>query len=197
VNLGAVILAGGASRRMGSPKALLEIGGETFLDRMLRIFHPVAAVVIVVLGFDHARVRSGIRSGRLARFTVNPSPERGQFSSLQHGLRELPAAVEGFFFCPLDFPALLASTPEALARRFASRTPDELLFMPRFQARRGHPVLAAAELKDAFLALPPLAQARDVTRRLASSTVYVDVNDPGILRDVDDPAGYRLLVGNP
>lgn len=194
MNLSAVILAGGASRRMGSPKALLEIGGETFLDRMIRLFGAAAKDVIVVLGHGHAGVLAGIRRAKQARFAVNPDPERGQFSSLQCGLGEIRSNADGFFFCPLDFPTLLESTPRLLAGRFEKRIADELLFLPRFQSRRGHPVLAAAELREAFLALPPLAQARDVIRRLEESTVYVDVEDPGILRDVDNPLDYRELV---
>ncbi len=52
-SIAGLILAGGASRRMGSPKALLRLQDETFLDRLIRLFSGVCEPVVVVVG-DHA-----------------------------------------------------------------------------------------------------------------------------------------------
>ena len=52
-----IILAAGASSRMGTPKALLEYRGETFVDRLVRVLGAVCDPVIVVLGY-HARRNS-------------------------------------------------------------------------------------------------------------------------------------------
>jgi molybdenum cofactor cytidylyltransferase len=71
------------------------------------------------------------------------------------------------------------------------------LVIPRFQGRRGHPVCAARWLIPEFLALPVEAQAREIVHRHAAEACYVDVDDPGILRDVDDPEAYRSLGGLP
>ena len=85
-----IILSAGASRRMGTPKALLQLNDETFLDRLIRLFSEVCSPVIVVLGDQADQIRSGIRRGSEARFVVNPDPERGMLSSLQCGLRSGP-----------------------------------------------------------------------------------------------------------
>jgi CTP:molybdopterin cytidylyltransferase MocA len=189
VSTAAIILAAGASRRMGTPKALLDFNGETFLDRLIRIFAPVSTATIVVLGKHAAAIRSGIVQD--AHFIVNAQPELGQLSSLQCGLRAIPPRAERIFFTPVDCPAILAETPVSLLAQFRSDTP---FVVPRFEGHHGHPVLCNANVAPEFLSLPPSASARDIVHRHTGATRYVDLSDPGILRDVDDPADYQALA---
>ncbi len=192
--LAGIILAAGESSRMGTPKALLTYGGETFLDRLIGVLAAWCSPVIVILGRQPERIRSGLKRGGQAAFIVNPEPERGQLSSLQCGLGAAPAEARGVIFTPVDYPAVLASTVASVARRFAERRPEELLVIPRHQGRRGHPVCVARELIPELLALPAGAQARDVIHRHIAAAACVDVDDPGVLEDVDDPDAYRRLT---
>ena len=66
--------------------------------------------------------------------------------------------------------------------------------MPRFDGRRGHPIWFSRELIPEFLALPETGAARDVVRGHAAETQFLDMDDPGILADIDDPQAYRGLV---
>jgi molybdenum cofactor cytidylyltransferase len=187
-----IILAAGASSRMGSPKALLEYRGETFIERLVRIFSRVCDPVIVVLGHHIDRIAPVIEGK--AQVVVNPSPERGQLSSLQTGLAALPKNADGFLFLPVDCPAVDEATVEHVVQAFEQRQPDTLIVVPQFTGKHGHPVCAVRSLADEFLALPADAQARDVVHSHVSHTLYMDVDDPGILRDVDDPESYRQMV---
>jgi molybdenum cofactor cytidylyltransferase len=190
-----IILAAGASSRMGSPKALLEYRGETFIQRLVRVLSPVCDRVIVVLGYHAAEIRPGIPGSAVVTF--NPAPERGQLSSLQTGLAVLPADADGFLFTPVDSPAVESKTVERLAQEFRRRDPATLLVIPRIQTpsgpKRGHPVFAARAIAEELLALPPTAMASEVIHGHIPQTVYVDVDDPGILTDVDDREAYRGL----
>ena len=190
-----IILAAGASSRMGSPKALLEYRGETFIQRLVRVLSPVCDRVIVVLGYHTAEIRPGIPASAVV--TINPAPERGQLSSLQTGLAALPAEVDGFLFTPVDSPAVEIETVVRLADEFRRRDPAKLLVIPRIQTpsgpKRGHPVFAARDIAEELLALPPTAMASEVIHGHIPQTVYVDVNDPGILTDIDDREAYRRL----
>jgi molybdenum cofactor cytidylyltransferase len=188
-----IILAAGASSRMGGPKALLEHRGETFIDRLIRIFSEVCDPVIVVLGYHADVIRPRVR-GRVL-LVVNPDPERGQLSSLQTALAAVPEDAGGCLFTPVDCPAAEERTVSLVVRRFIEREPSKLLVIPRFEGQRGHPVCAARAIIDEFLAEPAAAQAREVVRRHLAQTEYVDVDDPGILADIDDPEAYRKLVG--
>ncbi len=190
-----IILAAGASSRMGSPKALLDYRGETFIERLVRVLSLVCHPVTVVLGYHAAAIRTCI--GDAASVVINPAPERGQLSSLQTALAALPPDAEGFLFTPVDSPAVEIETVERLAAEFRRRDPATLLVIPRVQTpsgpKRGHPIFAARAIAEDLLALPATAMASDVIHRHIPETLYVDVNDPGILTDIDDRESYRRL----
>jgi molybdenum cofactor cytidylyltransferase len=192
-----VILSAGASTRMGSSKALLDYRGETFVGRLVRVFSETCDPVVVVLGYSASRIQPHLENLRdknlQPMIALNPAPERGQFSSMQTGLRSVPADAEGFLFAPVDCPAFESSTVRQIVSVFATRDDGKLLVVPRFEGRRGHPVCAAKQIMDEMLALPPTASAREVIHAHVDETIYIDVNDPGILTDVDDPEAYRLL----
>ena len=184
-----IILAAGASSRMGTPKALLDYRGESFLNRLIRVLNEVCDPVIVVLGHHADEIRAAALGQ--ATFVVNPDPSRGQLSSLQTALAEVPADAEGFLFLPVDCPSAEQKTVLEIVQTFRNR--DALLVIPRHQGRRGHPVCARRELIAEFLALPGEGQAREVVRRHSDRTIYLDTDDAGVLSDIDDPAAYRVL----
>jgi molybdenum cofactor cytidylyltransferase len=182
-----IILAAGASSRMGTPKALLDYRGETFLARLIHVLGTVCDPVIVALGYHAEEIRASAHGH--AQFAVNPDPSRGQLSSLQTALAQVPNNAEGFLFLPVDCPAAEPETIRQIVDTF--RSSGALLVIPRFEGRRGHPVCASRALIAEFLALPPTAQAKDVVRRHAAH--YLETSDPGVLSDIDDPEAYRIL----
>jgi molybdenum cofactor cytidylyltransferase len=187
VSAAGLILAAGESRRMGSPKALLQYRGQTFLDTIVSLFAARCSPVIVVLGADADRIRRGITSQAI--FVINPDYRTGQTSSMQCGLRAVPPDAEGVLFTLADHPAVAASTIDALVA-----APCPFLRVPRFEGRRGHPVWFSRALIAEFLAIPADSAARDVVYSHVGETEYLDVNDPGIVADIDDPAAYRTLI---
>jgi molybdenum cofactor cytidylyltransferase len=189
-----IILSAGASRRMGTPKALLALDGETFLDRLIRLFSEVAVTPIVVLGHQAAQIQSGIRRGAQAAFVVNPDPERGMLSSLQCGLRAVPQTAEAVMFTPVDHPNLERSTLEKLIGHFNAQHASAIV--PAFHGEHGHPVLIARPLVAELLALPATAQASDVIHRYRSETDYISVDDPAVITDIDDRAAYDELLSH-
>jgi len=193
-SIAGLILAAGASRRMGTPKALLLFQGETFLDRLIRLFSSVTSPLIVVVGYHADQIRSGIQRSSEAVFAVNPAPERGMLSSMQCGLGLVPPDAEAVMFTPVDHPNLKSSTLEEIAARFlAERAP---VTVPTHAGKHGHPVCIAHPLISELLSLPPDAQASDVIHRYAGRTSYLEVPDPAILTDIDDQAAYaELLAG--
>ena len=215
-----LILAAGESRRMGSPKALLGYRGETFVDRLVGLLAARCAPVIVVLGAAAGEIREAMR--RPATVVFNPDYCTGQTGSMQCGLRAVPAEAEGVLFTLVDHPAVAGETIDKLCRAglqpampafqpayptveamparmpawpAANRLHGVLLRVPRYTGRRGHPIWISAALIPEFLALPSSGAARDVVRAHAAETAFIDVDDPGILADIDDPAAYRVLTG--
>ena len=186
-----IILAAGASSRMGTPKALLDYRGETFVGRLVRVLGISCKPVIVVLGYHADMLRPEVPAD--AEVVINPDPERGQLSSLQTALATLPHESEGFAFIPVDSPAVEEETVARLARVFEHRKPSTHFVIPRQAGKRGHPVFATRSIAAELLALPPTAEAREVVHAHVDRTEYVDVDDAGIFTDVDDPEAYRRL----
>jgi molybdenum cofactor cytidylyltransferase len=114
-------------------------------------------------------------------------------SSLRCGLGAVPASAEGVLFTLVDHPAVSPDTLGALLP--GGDSPAALVRVPRFQGRRGHPVWFARKLIPEFLALSGDAAANDVVRAHAAQTEFLDLDDPGIVADIDDPQAYRDLVG--
>jgi molybdenum cofactor cytidylyltransferase len=177
---------------MGSPKALLDFQGETFLDRLIGILGRHCSSMTVVLGHEPETILAGIRRSDEARFEVNPDWENGQLSSLKCGLRAIGNA-DAVLFTPVDYPAIQASTVAALAAALASDRGDHLVFVPTFDGKHGHPICFRSDLLPQFLTLPADATARDVIHSLRGRTLYVEVCDPGILMDIDSPEAYQAL----
>jgi len=182
-----VILAAGASSRMGRPKALLEYEGEAFVHRLARMMDEVCGRVAVVVGYDAACVRAAVPDGTVV--VENPRPELGMLSSLQCGLRGVMDA-DAVLFLPVDHGALRAATVAAIAAEPA----EAEIVVPECQGRHGHPVRVSRSIAFELLALPPTAQARDVIRRHRDITRYVSVDDPAAIAGVNRPEDYRALV---
>ena len=189
VSLAAVILAGGASSRMGRPKALLPFRGETILDRLIGLYLPFCAPVIVVLGYSPEVIRSGIARSGEVQIVVNPDPERGQLSSLQCGLAQAPGDV---LFTPVDYPAIERPTVELLVYRMMAGS--AALIAPSYRGSHGHPVLVRARVKEALLGLPPEAMAREAIHRYRDAAEYVEVDDTAVCQDIDRLEDYERLM---
>lgn len=188
MSVAGLILSAGESSRMGSPKALLQLGGETFLDHLTALFADRCDPVIVVLGHNAQAIRSGIEHPEQASFVENTAYQDGQLSSMRCGLQAVPSSAEGVLFTLVDHPSIRSESIDAVLRHRRS-----LIAIPVFGGRRGHPIYLRRDLLQEFFD-PDIQSAKDVVRRHRGETVFVDVNDPGILDDIDDPAAYRRLV---
>ena len=186
--LGAVILAAGDSSRMGRPKALLPLGGETFLGRWLRVLKEA--------GVPRTRVVLGRHMGQIREETdlmdsqvvVQTRPEEGMLSSLRLGMAALPNGLDGLFLCPVDHPLVDAK----LLRSLADALKPGVVVVPGHQGRRGHPVLFSAALFPELMAVPLSQGARAVVRADPGRVVEVAAGE-GVLADIDTPDEYSRL----
>lgn len=194
MSVGGIVLAAGRSSRMGRPKALLDIDGETFLERAVGILSEGGCeTVVVVVGKGEASGRSGeLARARGARVIENPLEDAEQIDSLRIGLKALADDAEAAIAFPVDHPLANADTVVALIRTF--RSSGGPIVRPVYRDRPGHPVLFARAVWDE-LADPGLERgARDVVRRHAEEVRDVPIDDRGVVVDVDSPADYRREV---
>lgn len=188
-----LILAAGESSRMGTDKAVLFYGSSTFLETILNTLREAGVErVAVVLGYHADEIRGSVNL-RGAEVVINAGYRRGQTSSLQIGLEALESPeLDAVVLCLVDHPAVSAQTLRRLIGAFCeSRAP---VVIPTHQGRRGHPLVIGRQLFEELKSLEADAGANTVVRKYQETTQFVEVNDPGILLDIDDLESYRRLI---
>jgi molybdenum cofactor cytidylyltransferase len=190
-----ILLAAGESRRMGYPKPLLKVGDETFVAHLTAAMLTVVARLTIVVGAHADRVRPAIPPDPRIKVVDNPEWTRGQLSSIKAGIRALPSEASAAIIHLTDHPTVKAETFAALVD--AHRQSAKPIVIARHSGRRGHPVLFERAVFNELLDAPEDQGARVVVNANPSRVVYVDVDDPGILLDLDTPedlarAGFAL-----
>lgn len=189
-----ILLAAGESRRMGSPKALLHYQGQTFIERICTAFLNAGVdELVVVLGAHAAALRPALPSHPALRTVVNPRYFQGQLSSLMVGIGALSPDSEAAVVNLVDHPLIAPETIKALIDSF--RAAPLPILIASYQGRRGHPVLFSSQVYGEILAAPLDQGAKVVVRKEPSRVREVQLDDPGILADIDTPKDYEHYVG--
>ncbi len=182
---------------MGWPKALLPwpaTGRPLVLHVTDTLREAGVAPLAVVTGVHHDRIAPVLAAGDV---TVLPNPrhEEGQLSSLLHGLRWAfaRAGADWALVTLVDVPAVRTSTVRTLIA--ATGHADALAVRPCIEGRHGHPVIWHRDVLPLLESADPAQGARVVMRALAADGAVhdVDVEDPGVLRDIDTPDDYERL----
>ena len=180
----AVILAAGQGARLGGvAKAMLVTAGRTYLETIVALARVDEMIVVVAAPF--ADVVGAHAEALGARVVVNPEPARGMASSIALGFAALSERSRAAWLWPVDHPHVAPATIAKLAAAFPADN-DHAVVRPRFAGRGGHPPLVGRG-RWAALAACALAPegARSVLR--GEDTIDVEVDDPGVVRDIDTP----------
>jgi CTP:molybdopterin cytidylyltransferase MocA len=179
----ALILAAGASRRMGRPKALLPVGEQTALEVLLASARQGGcASSLVVVAEPHGEAIARVASDAGATVVWNPDPGRGMFSSVQLGLAAVaPGAA---LIWPVDHALVDARTVRALIARLTPETWQALI--PAHAGRGGHPVLLPPACRQQVQDAPPGTTLRELLRRPACS-ILVGVPDRLVTHNPNTP----------
>jgi CTP:molybdopterin cytidylyltransferase MocA len=157
-----VILAAGASSRMGREKALLPWRDSTFLSATIRALQPATELVIVVAGANAVNLQP-IADANAAFLTVNPDPQQGQFSSLQTGLREvLNRGRDAAVLTLVDRPPAEIETIQQLKAAFLAADDQTWAVVPEYAGKHGHPIVIGREMIEIFLRAPVHSSAREI-----------------------------------
>jgi len=187
-----IVLAGGASSRMGEPKALLRFGTETLIERVVDRLAPTANEIVVVSG-PHVRLPS---LGSRARVIEDSTPLQGPVAGIQYGLQA--ARNEWSFVCGCDHPFIAPAVARLLVERAGADSGAVAVCDGSPQ-----PLLAAYRKSVAAIAAELLASGERRASRLVEAAGLVEITGDDVLAvdpsglslfDVDTPEAYRRAL---
>jgi CTP:molybdopterin cytidylyltransferase MocA len=194
-----IILAAGASSRMGQAKAALPFGqaGETVLSRIVSVILAGGVPHVAVIAGAHIdAVRHAMPPHeRRARVVEHPGWAQGQLSSLIAGLNAIDEPLlEAILVTPVDVPLVSASTVAAVVAAWRrTRAP---IVRPVDADRHGHPVIFDRAVFDELRAADPNIGAKAVFAAHRDRVLNVEVKDAGAFEDIDTPADYKRVLGS-
>jgi molybdenum cofactor cytidylyltransferase len=189
--LSLIILAAGESSRMKSPKALLQVNSETFLQCIIRKAGSAGVhSIVIVTGPDHEAIAATVPPD--VRCVRNENYFEGQISSLRRGILEIAESSPAVLVWPVDQPLVKMETVRHLISVFESE--GKALTIPIYQGRRGHPVIYNPWAMASILNLQPNETGKVLQAAYSDSTTLVEVKDEGVTLDIDTPEDYRKYV---
>ena len=192
----AVVLAAGRSARMGELKQLLRVGERTVLERTLENVRKAdLEEIVLVLGYSAEEIRRELPTDLSdgLRIVVNRRYEEGMASSLREGLSAVSGQMNGALIVLADQPFVRSETIDRIIERY--RGSDAEIVIPFYEGQRGNPVLLDRAVFPEAMALEGDTGFRAMFSSHAGGIENVDVDDSGILLDIDDRADYERLRG--
>jgi molybdenum cofactor cytidylyltransferase len=183
----AVVVAAGSTERFGGTMLLTPTGGAPLIDRTISLlFNGGVERILVVIGPGAEDLeRAVMQFGSLRVGLVeNPDPSRGMFSALQVGFAQ--AEGDALVVLAADMHRVRSGTVAILLDVFGSQPG---IVSPKYEGRRGHPVILPPSLREEIVAADPTANLGDIIDGHPQLRVDVDVQDPGVLREVATRGG--------
>lgn len=186
-SVGAVVLAAGSGSRLGGPKLRMVVEGKSFLAHAVEMLAStgVEPICCVVAAEDAPWARQEVAG---ASVCINADPVRGMSSSLAAGLAFLRGKA-GTFVAPVDHPYVRVATIKTLQTVFAG-FPDHVI-KPVYRGRTGHPIILPKTVFHAVLEASGIMTLREVLMQAGVEVRYVEVDDEGVLVNVNTPADIR------
>ncbi|MCH8237259.1 MAG: nucleotidyltransferase family protein [Proteobacteria bacterium] len=190
----AVLLAAGMSKRMGDEnKLLLEIDGSSMVRRTAEnILEGGVGELVVVLGHHRQAVADAL-SGLPCRTVDNPQYQDGKVTSVHTGLAAVSPDAESVMICLADQPLLAAEDYRAFLLAAMALEAGKIA-VPMVKGNRGNPVFLPANLKDEVLGRGLKFGCRNLMRDHPDLVVWVEMESPYFVRDIDTPEAYQTLT---
>ena len=194
-----VVPASGASRRMGTPKATMDLNGRSFVQRVVDALRDGGCEdVIVVVPPGDAKIISAARATG-ATIIENPDPGEGPITSMRLALRTLSEDVDAIAWLPVDYPLVDGAIVRHLLSSIATESaplalPVHEYFIDRVRhEKRGHPAVFTRALFPELTDPGLVGGARRVVLRHLTRAALAVVRDPRVVTDIDTPSDYDAV----
>jgi len=190
--IGAIVLAAGESKRMGTQKLLLPYAGSTVIETIVdQVLRSRVDACVVVTGHEPDRIRECL-GARDVLFAQNDRYQDGMLSSVRAGLARSEASWGAAVVLLGDQPSLRAGTIDLVIERHLAAPED--IVVPAFEGRRGHPLLVPKRFREEIMTDFDATGLRGLLHAHPESVVEIAVDTSTILDDMDYPADYRRAI---
>jgi len=190
----AIILAAGSSTRMGSQKMLLPFGESTILETVIQNIHSSSVdSILVVLGANHEQILEFIKPLPV-EVCINTNHQSGMLSSVVCGFSALPDDTSTALIFLGDQPGISPAVTDAVIRAYNESLHG--IVVPVSNHRRGHPLLVDFKYKREIGRLDLEKGLRALMHHFPEDVLEVEVDDGGILIDIDTPEDYSTAKKN-
>ena len=187
----AVLLAAGSSTRMGQPKLLLPLGNKPVIRHCI---DTLAAAdirdIVAVVSMSGNGIVEALRDSP-AVLAVNRIPGSDMAESVRTGLGELKGSPSGVLVCLSDHPLVSSATIKSIIQQH-QKTPDSIL-IPSYQGKRGHPTLFPNAIISGLFSGSGKTL-RNIIRDNAHRVMTIDVDDEGVVLDMDTEEDYHKIL---
>ena len=192
----AVLLAAGASTRMGRPKALLPWSGSTLIESQIRCLDEAGiSGIIVILGHNASYIASVVQETDRLKVFINPDYNRGKTTSIKLGLKEIHVGTEVVMLLAVDQPRPVPLLKRLLDEHYKVRP---LITQPKYRSQGGHPLLFDSSLLPELLEITEEEQGiREVMNRHRNQINHVSVDSPIVLLDLNTEEEYKKALQYP
>lgn len=185
-----IILAAGASRRLGECKALVDLDGRTPLEILVHGAQGLGSSKPLVIAGAHAKVLAE-KLPKGCELIVNPNWEAGRTGGLVLAAKARPGL--DLAIIPVDVPRVPRQVFQDLAAAWAAQGAPAMGWLaPRFQGRFGHPIVLGRDLARRLARFGPDTPLSDL-RAAADPLLALETDCPEVLEDLDTPLDLERL----
>ena len=189
----AIVLAAGESSRFGGDKMFADLGGKPLIERTLGAYKDATHVhdVVLVIPPGASDRYAAYRSPHV-HLAENPDPSRGMISSIRAGLETTWTHERAFLIAPGDVPFVKPEIVDRLATEFVTRNCK--IVIPAYRGLGGHPGLFADSLREDVFLRGDTSGTREILVRYRTDTVRMNVADPDVCFDLDEPSDLEMAM---
>jgi len=195
-NIAGIVLAAGASTRLGRPKQLVLLNGRPLLERVIAaVLESNLDHIVLVLGYRAPEIKKALQSflahSKLS-ILVNHNYQTGMAGSLQMGIQHIMNDYGAAMIILADHPFVVSGLINHLVDRF--RETDKAICVPTFKGRRGHPVCIRRRFYPDIMSLSGDIGAREILREHPDQLLAVEMDSDRAFKDIDTKSDLELAI---
>ena len=189
-----ILLAAGQSKRMNTENKLVKkIKGIPLIKCALNnILKSSVNEIVIVLGYQSEIIEKLIDKNDKIKFVLNSNFETGMASSIRKGVENLSKKTDAFFISLGDMPSINYDTYDQLIEC----KKNQKIIVPMFKGQKGNPVLFPKSFEKIMLSIQGDYGAKKILENNKKQVLNIEINDPGIIKDIDVLDDFNNLTKN-